>query len=55
MEWVSEKFTDKYRSLGLNSLVADKTGKQLLKPMMFMPQGDTKAYRIWQRLSDAGL
>jgi hypothetical protein len=55
MEWVPEKFTGKYRSMGLKSLVADKTGKQLLKPMMYMPQGDTKAYRILQRLRDAGL
>ena len=55
MDWVSEKFMGKYRSMGLNSFVADKTSRQLLKPIMYMPQGDTKAYRILKRLSDAGL
>jgi hypothetical protein len=55
MEWVSEKFTDKYRSMGLNSFVGDRRGKQIFRPIMYMPHGDTKAYRILKRLSQAGL
>jgi hypothetical protein len=55
MDWVSEKFSPKFQAMGLVSFIFDKTGGKLAKPIMYMPQGDTQAYRILKRLSDGGL
>jgi hypothetical protein len=50
MEWVSEKFSSKDKAVGLNSFIADRTGKAFLNPPMYMPQGDTRARRIFLQL-----
>jgi hypothetical protein len=52
VEWVAEKFLPKNRSMGLNSFVADKSGQDFLRPVMYMPQGDTRAFKILKELSD---
>jgi len=50
MEWVSEKFSQKNKAVGLNSFIADRTGKAFLNPPMYMPQGDTRARRVFLQL-----
>jgi hypothetical protein len=52
MDWVAEKFERRYNTIGLNSFVGDKVKVDFLSMLMYMPSGDTKAYKILKRISD---
>ena len=51
MEWIADKFSARNRNTDLNTFIADKAGKTFLKPVMYMPQGNDKAFEILARLS----
>jgi hypothetical protein len=52
IEWTAEKFLPKNYAMGLNSFIADKTGRDFLRQNMYMPQGNEKAFRILKKLSE---
>ena len=51
MAWVVEKFSPLSETVDLNTFVANRSGREYLRPAMYMPEGDTRAYRILKRLS----
>lgn len=48
--WVSEKFSQENKAVGLNSFISERAGKAFLNPPMYMPQGDTRARRVFLQL-----
>jgi hypothetical protein len=50
LAWIAEKFSSKYQAMDLNSFVADKAHKEFLRPIMYLPEGNTRAIQILKGL-----
>src|ERR1035437_2499336 len=50
LSWIAEKFSSKYQAMDLNSFVADKAHKEFLRPIMYLPEGNTRAIQILKGL-----
>jgi hypothetical protein len=50
LTWIAEKFSSKNQSMDLSSFVADKAHKEFLRPIMYLPEGDTRAIQILKGL-----
>jgi hypothetical protein len=51
MEWVAEKFSSKNEAFDLSSFLADKTGSGFLKLILYLPEGDTRAFQTLRNLA----
>jgi hypothetical protein len=51
MDWVVEKFSSKNEAFDLNSFLATKTGSSFLKLILYLPEGDTKAFQTLRNLA----
>jgi hypothetical protein len=50
MEWIAEKFSARCQTMDLHTFVADRAGKEFLRPTLYLPEGDTRAIRILKGL-----
>ncbi len=50
LSWIAEKFSAKNQSMDLNSFVADRAHKEFLRPIMYLPEGNTRAIQILKGL-----
>jgi NADPH-dependent 7-cyano-7-deazaguanine reductase QueF-like protein len=50
LSWIAEKFSSKNQAMDLSSFVADKAHKEFLRPIMYLPEGDTRAIQILKGL-----
>ena len=50
LSWIAEKFSSKYQAMDLNSFLADKAHKEFLRPIMYLPEGNTRAIQILKGL-----
>ena len=51
MEWIAEKFADRNEAFDMSSFLADKTGKDFLRLVLYLPAGETKAIQILRNLA----
>ena len=51
MEWVEEKFSPNNEAFDLSSFLAGKTGSGFLKLVLYLPEGDTRAFQILRNLA----
>ncbi len=54
MDWIAEKFADRNEAVDMSTFLADKTGSDFLRLVLYLPQGDTKAIHILQDLVAKG-
>jgi hypothetical protein len=50
LSWIAEKFSTKNQAMDLSSFVADKAHREFLRPIMYLPEGDTRAIQILKGL-----
>jgi hypothetical protein len=51
MDWIVEKFASKNEAFDLSSFLATKTASSFLKLILYLPEGDTKAFQILRNLA----
>jgi len=50
IHWTDEKFAAANKEIDLNSFLAEKSGKNFLRLILFIPEGETRAIRVLRDL-----